>query len=55
MRMKVDFNQDEFGEIWLTHVENLQVRKSRPVPTEQKTQIADFVLGVMADREKLEE
>ena len=35
LQMKVDFNQDEFGEIWLMQVNNLFVRKARHVPTDK--------------------
>ena len=47
MKMQVDFHQDEFGEIWLMQVDKLVVRKTRFVPTENKAQIADFVLKCM--------
>ena len=35
--MKVDFNRDEFGEIWLMAVDKLFVRKSRKVPNDNGT------------------
>lgn len=44
MKMKVDFNQDEFGEIWLMNAYELCVRKSRYVPSDKGTQLADYVL-----------
>ena len=44
LKMKVDFNQDEFGEIWLMNVDHLFVRKSRHVPSDNGTQLADYVL-----------
>ena len=55
LKMKVDFNQDEFGEIWLMHVEKLFVRKPRKVPTDDGNKIADFVLQHMDELNKVEE
>ena len=52
--MKVDFNQDEFGEFWLMNVDNLFVRKLRNVPSDNGTQLADYVLIRMQEMEKLE-
>ena len=49
MKMKVDFNQDEFGEIWLMNVKDLCVRKSRYVPSDNGTQLADYVLRRMEE------
>ena len=49
MKMKVDFNQDEFGEIWLMNAWDLCVRKSRYVPSDKGTQLADYVLQRMED------
>ena len=49
MKMKVDFNQDEFGEIWLMNVQDLCVRKSRYVPSDNGTQLADYVLRRMEE------
>ena len=37
LTMKVDFNQDEFGEIWLMNVQDMCVRKSRYVPSDNGT------------------
>ena len=54
LKMKVDFNQDEFGEFWLMNVDNLFVRKSRNVPSNNGTQLADYVLFRMQEMEKLE-
>ena len=45
LRMKVDFNQDDFGEIWLMQVDQLLVRKARSIPSDKRTQLADYVLG----------
>ena len=53
--MKVDFNRDEFGEIWLMNVDNLFVRKSRHVPSDNGTQLADYVLLQMEQLKKHEE
>ena len=53
--MKVDFNQDEFGEIWLMHVEKLYVRKERKVPTDDGNKLADFVLSQMESQAKVDE
>ena len=55
MKMKVDFNQDEFGEIWLMSVDDLFVRKTREVPSDNGTQLADFVLRHMEELAKKEE
>ena len=44
LKMKVNFNQDEFGEIWLTQVDELLVRKSRRVPNDQGTKVADYII-----------
>ena len=44
LKMQVDFNQDEFGEIWLMNVDKLFVRKGRNVPTDDGNKLADFVL-----------
>jgi len=52
--MKVDFNQDEFGEIWLMQVDNLFVRKSRFVPADKGTKVADYVLTRMQELHKLQ-
>ena len=54
LRMKVDFNQDDFGEIWLMNIDDLEVRKSRVVPADNWTQLADYVLIRMQDMEKNE-
>ena len=43
--MKVDFNQDEFGEIFLMNVNDLYVRRNRVVPVNKDTQLADYVLN----------
>ena len=55
MRMKIDFNQDEFGEIWLTQVEKIIVRKRRDVPKVKGTGIADYVLQHMEEVKKIDE
>lgn len=54
LKMKVDFNQDEFGEIWLMNVDNLFVRKSRNVPQDNGTLLADYVLCRMQDMKKVQ-
>ena len=54
LRMKVDFNQDEFGEIWLMQVDNLFVRTAREVPIDKKNQVADYVLNRIQDLEREE-
>ena len=47
MKMKIDFNKDEFGEIWLMNVDKLIVRQSRRVPNDNGTQLADYILNTM--------
>ena len=37
LKMKVDFNQDEFGEIWLMNVDKILIRQTRSVPTDNGT------------------
>ena len=54
LKMKVDFNQDEFGEIWLMQVDKLIVRKARAVPSDNGTQLADFVLNYMEEQKNKE-
>ena len=53
--MKVDFNQDEFGEIWLMHARELYVRKRRHVPDNHGTQLADYIFNHMQEINKHEE
>ena len=55
MKMKVEFHQDEFGEIWLLNVKDLFVRKARYVPSDNGTQLADYVLQRMEEIKKQEE
>ena len=52
--MKVDFNQDEFGEIWLMQAQDIVVRKSRSVPTDKGAKVADYVLGKVREIEREE-
>lgn len=47
IKMKVEFNQDEFDEIWLMNVRDLCVRKTRYVPSDSGSQLADYVLQRM--------
>ena len=44
LKMHVDFNQDEFGEIWLMNVDKILIRQTRSVPTDNGTQLADYVI-----------
>lgn len=55
LKMQVDFNQDEFGEIWLMNVDKLFVRKGRKVPTDDGNKLADFVLSHMESQAKADE
>ena len=50
--MKVEFNQDEFDEIWLMNVRDLCVRKTRYVPSDSGSQLADYVLQRMEELKK---
>lgn len=53
IRMKVDFNIDEWGKVFLFGVTDLLVRKGRKVPTENDAMLADYIIKKITAKENL--